>query len=130
MNGRYNIETGCVFVGEYLDEAEVPAEFASLPNQASSKCQIQHTQVVADYLETWSEDDAEKELKVLLCDQRVVTVRGHSLKLVPNTANPQDLGSYGIVVHSGKQEVFVALFRVAEVKGVFSGEMSSPTPGV
>ena len=115
--------TGGLLVGEYSDEGEVPETFAYLKNHAPANSQVERPQLIANYLDLWSKDDSEKEFKVLLCDQRVVTVRGHSLKLVQNPANPQDYGSYGIVLRSGDQEVLVALFRVVEVKGVFSGDM-------
>ena len=47
-----------------------------------------------------------KTFTVLLCDKRVVRVRGHALKYVQNTSNPSDFGSYGILLRDG-----------AEVKG-------------
>ena len=60
---------------------------------------------------------------VLLRDKRTVTVFGHALKYVQNASNPTDYGSYGILSRVGGAEVIVALFRVSEVTGVFSGDI-------
>ena len=64
-----------------------------------------------------------RKFTVLLHDKRVVAVHGHSLKYVPNDSNPNDLGSYGILCRIEGTEILVALFRVMEVIGIFSGEM-------
>jgi hypothetical protein len=124
MNNQMRADTGCLLVGEYIDEGEVPDALAYLRDHARSNSQVERPRMVANYLDIWSKDDAEKEFKVLLCDQRVVTVRGHSLTFVQNAANPHDHGSYGIVLRTGEKEVLVALFRVVEVRGVFSGDMA------
>lgn len=60
---------------------------------------------------------------VLLRDQRTITVYGHALKYIPNASNQTDYGSYGILSRDSGGEVFVALFRVSEVVGVFSGDL-------
>lgn len=60
---------------------------------------------------------------VLLRDQRTVTVSGHELKYIQNASNQTDYGSYGILSRSSGGEVLVALFRVSEVVGVFSGDL-------
>jgi hypothetical protein len=125
-SSQVRADVGCLLVGGYVDEAEVPESLAYLRNHASSNSVIEHPRVVASYLDRWSTDDPEKELTVLLSDQRVGTVRGHSLRFVANAANPSDYGSYGIVRRTGDNEALVALFRVVEVKGVFSGDMPGP----
>jgi hypothetical protein len=62
---------------------------------------------------------------VLLRDNRTVTVFGHALKYIQGmSSNPNDSGSYGILSRVGGAEVLVALFRVSEVTGVFSGDLS------
>lgn len=67
---------------------------------------------------------------VLLRDKRTVTVFGHALKYVENASNTTDSGSYGILSRADGGEVLIALFRVSEVIGVFSGEMTDPdAPG-
>lgn len=60
---------------------------------------------------------------VLLRDKRTVTVHGHSLKYVQNASNETDNDSYGILSRTESGEVLVALFRVSEVIGVFSGDI-------
>jgi hypothetical protein len=61
---------------------------------------------------------------VLLRDKRTVTVVGHAVRYIPGMqSNPNDSGSYGILSRVGDSEVLVALFRVTEVVGVFSGEL-------
>lgn len=63
---------------------------------------------------------------VLLRDKRTVTVFGHALKYIQNASNQTDYGSYGILARTGGDEVLVALFRVSEVIGVFSGDIREP----
>ncbi len=60
---------------------------------------------------------------VLLRDMRTVTVSGHALTYVENASNKTDYGSYGILSRTDGGEVLVALFRVSEVIGVFSGDI-------
>lgn len=61
---------------------------------------------------------------VLLRDQRAVAIVGHAVQFVPGMpANANDSGSYGILSRASGTEVLVALFRVSEVIGVFSGEL-------
>lgn len=66
---------------------------------------------------------------VLLRDNRTVAVFGHSLKYIPNASNSTDHGSYGVLSHADGGEVVVALFRVSEVIGVFSGDLGEPGAG-
>ncbi len=63
---------------------------------------------------------------VLLRDKRTVMVYGHALKYVQNASNTTDYGSYGILSRTDGGEVLVALFRVSEVIGVFSGDIREP----
>jgi hypothetical protein len=63
---------------------------------------------------------------VMLRDKRTVTVYGHALKYVQSASNSTDYGSYGILSRAEGGEVLVALFRVSEVIGVFSGEIHEP----
>src|SRR5262249_42440604 len=67
--------------------------------------------------------DGTRAFTVLLRDNRVVTVRGHALTYLPNASNPGDFGSYGVLLRTGEAEALVALFRVVEVTGIFSGDM-------
>jgi len=70
-----------------------------------------------------SSADASNRFTVLLRDQRTVTVYGHTLKYIQNASNQTDYGSYGILSRGSGGEILVALFRVSEVIGVFSGDL-------
>ena len=63
---------------------------------------------------------------VLLRDKRTVTVFGDTLQYVQNSSNQTDYGSYGILSRTDRGAVLVALFRVSEVIGVFSGDIRDP----
>jgi hypothetical protein len=114
MTNHANAEAGCLLVGEYVDEAELPA------NVICHRGEVVHPQVVANYLDYGSTGDGFIEFTVLLKDGRIVAVRGHSLRALPPSAGGES-GSYGIVVRSGDKESLVALFQVLEVVGIFHG---------
>lgn len=118
MTNHTNAEVGCLLVGEYVDEAELPT------NVTFHRGEVVRPQVVANYLDLWARDDRMKEFTVLLKDGRIVAVRGHSLKHWPSTVSGES-GSYGVVVGAAPEEVLVALFKVFEVVGIFHGEMRS-----
>jgi hypothetical protein len=115
MTNPANAHAGCLLVGEYVDEAELPANLAFHPRE------VVRPQVVASYLDLWGRDDG-KEFTVLLKDGRVVAVRGQGLKLLPGSQTGDGL-VYGIVTRMSGEEVFVALFKSSEVVGIFHGEM-------
>ncbi len=117
MTSPANANIGCLLVGEYVDEGEIP------PNTAYHCGEVVRPKAVASYLDLWSKDDGVREFTVLLRDSRVVTVRGHALKYVQNPANPGDYGSYAILARAEAGDITVALFRVTEVTGIFSGNM-------
>jgi hypothetical protein len=129
VNGRPNTDTGCLLVGDYLDEGEVPEQLASLRDRPTDRVRVDRPRLVADYLDRWGDEGAAKEFTVLLRDNRVVTVRGDAVTHVQNASNPADYGSYGIVIHSGERERLVALFPVTEVTGVFSGTVRVAAEG-
>jgi hypothetical protein len=116
MGNAVNAETGCRYLGEYVDEAELP------PNAVYSRSEVVRPSFLLSYVDLWSEGDGSRNFTVLLKDGRTVTVRGHALKQWPPTV-PGDSGSYGIVIRSASEEVIVALFRIGEVVGVFHGEL-------
>jgi|SRR5579872_7467517 len=116
MANHSNAEVGCQLVGEYIDEAELPT------NVTYHRGEVVRPQAVADYVDLWNGGGDLKDFTVLLKDGRTVAVRGHGLKHWPaNVAG--ESGSYGIVMHSAKEEVLVAVFKVVEVIGIFHGEM-------
>src|SRR4051812_12843237 len=100
--------TGCLLVGEYVDEGQVPEEFAFLRDRPSSS-QVERPRLVANYLDLWSRDYTAKDFTVLLCDNRTVTVRGHRIQLVETSRS--DSISYAVVMQANGAEVMVALFR-------------------
>src|SRR6266481_6423601 len=108
---------GCLLVGEYVDEAECPT------NLGYRRAEVIRPQVVANYADVWGRDDGLKEFTVLLRDGRVVAVRGHSLKHSPHPVAGQDV--YSVVVRTSGEEVLVALFKSADVAGIFHGDMRS-----
>jgi hypothetical protein len=118
MTNDVRTQVGCLLVGEYVDEAEVPAGLTA------QRGEVVRPQVVASYLDLWGKDDGLKEFTVLFRDGRIVTVRGHSLKLLPDAA-PGEGGVYGVVVRAAGEELIVALFKSDKVDGIFHGEMRS-----
>ena len=125
MTVRTSADAGCLVVGEYIDEGEVPESLAHLKNKTMANSEVERPRVVANCIDLWNNDDSEKEFKVLLRDQRIVTVRGHALRFVPSPSSTNDSGSYGVVVRNGDSESFVALFNAVSVTGVFCGDISA-----
>jgi len=115
MTHPANANVRCLLVGEYVDEAELPANLTFHPGE------VVRPQVVANYLDLWGKDDG-KEFTVLLKDGRVVAVHGQSLKLLPGSQTGDGL-VYGIVTQIAGEEVFVAFFKSSEIVGIFHGEI-------
>ncbi len=112
MTNQVNATTGCLLVGEYVDEAECPA------NRAFHQGEVVRPHVVANFLDLWGRDDGMREFTVLLKDGRVIVVRGHSLKSELPRASV-----FSIVVRIGEEEAIVALFKSDDVSGIFHGEV-------
>jgi hypothetical protein len=112
-----NAMAGCQLVGEYVDEGEIPTD--ATPHGG----EVVRTHIVANTLDVWGQDDGLREFTVLLNDGRVIAVRGHSLKHSPHPIAGQDV--YSIVIRSSGAEVLVALFKSADVAGIFHGDMRS-----
>jgi hypothetical protein len=115
-------------VTPYRGEGEIIVPPPISPNSVRpSTCYVSFTNTPSEQLleVRFSRSSASDGTRftVLLRDKRTVTVLGHELKYVRNDSNPQDYGSYGILSRVGGTEVLVALFRVSEVIGVFSGEL-------
>jgi hypothetical protein len=117
MTNHVRVEAGCLLVGEYVDEAECPA------NLACHRGEVVRPQVVANFVDLWGRDDGMREFTVLLKDGRVVAVRGHRLKHDPHPVAGQDV--YSVTVRTGEEEVLVALFKSADVAGIFYGDVRS-----
>jgi hypothetical protein len=115
-------------VTPYRGEGEVV-----VPNPPSPNCAPPSTCYVS-FTNTPSEQQLEMRFSrssagygnrftVLLRDNRTVTVYGHALKYIQSASNQTDYSSYGILARGAGGEVLVALFRVSEVVGVFSGDL-------
>jgi hypothetical protein len=116
-------------VTPYRGEGEVAVPPPISPNGVPpSTCYVSFTNTPAEqHLEvrfSRSSSADGNRFTVLLRDKGSVTVFGHAVQYVPGMqSNPNDSGSYGILARAGGDEVFVALFPVTEVIGVFSGEL-------
>src|SRR4051812_35756640 len=102
------VETDCLMLGEFVDQAEVPSGVTfheGVPDLPSS---------ITEFVDNWSVGDGTKEFTVLLHDGRVVAVRGHGLKHMPAGAAGEP-DTYGIVVRAAEREELVGLFRTSEV---------------
>jgi hypothetical protein len=120
MAHHINATVECHMVGEFVAEGEVP------PELVGTSAEVCPTEIVASY-ESYDIREAQaNEFSVLLRDNRVVTVQGHSLKYLQNPVNPADYGSYAILRTGESGEVVVALFPVSEVIGIFNGRMKTP----
>jgi len=115
MANPVNAEAGCFLVGEYVDEAELPA------NQTFHNGEVVRPHVVAEFRDHYGITEALREFTVLFKDGRVVAVRGHGLKYSPHVVAGEDL--YSVVIRDSGEEVQIALFKSAEVAGIFHGEM-------
>lgn len=103
----------CTHVGEFIEEASA----STIPAGAGEPVR---PSVVFEFIEEGVPlEPALKTFTVLLRDSRVVTVRGHRLSHVEHP----HAGSYGVMLRSAAGEELVALFRVDEVTGIFSGQM-------
>jgi hypothetical protein len=105
------------YLGEFIDSA--PPRAGEVPRYG----QADQPAVHAEYVDCAPRENAERTFTVLLRDRSVVTVRGYRLNYLPNTATSADPGSYAILSRTDGRETTVALFRVSEVTGIFSGEM-------
>src|SRR2546423_3372817 len=103
MTNHTHAPVGCLLVGEYVDEAELPAQ------GEFHRGEVVRPQVVTGYLDLWAHEDSVKEFTVLFKDGRVASVRGHGLKPLPDSVTGEGL-HYGIVIRTADEEGFVALF--------------------
>lgn len=110
--------------------AVLPPDSLDSRKRVPSTCYVSFTNTPSDqHLEmrfSMSSAGDGNRFTVLLRDKRTVTVSGHALKYVQNATNQTDSGSYGILSRTDSGEVLVALFNVAEVIGVFSGDVDEP----
>ena len=111
-----NADVGCQLVAEYVDEANPSAPGAVGRGEAV------RANVVGNYFDLWSPNGLQ-EFTVLLKDGRVASVRGQSLRILPNPGTGEG-PLYGIITRTAAEEAIVALFKGSEVVGIFQGELS------
>ena len=116
MSKYANVETGCRLVGEFVYQAELPAEFALGGGE------VVRPRIVGEYVFVAGENT--REFTVLLRDGRTVKVRGHGLKQLSPTGT-EESGSYGIFARDAGEEVLIALFKIPEVVGIFDGDIGA-----
>jgi len=110
------VEIGCRLVGEYVDEAEVPAGMVVHRGEPVRPLSL------TEFVDDWSVGSSTKEFTILMHGGRVVTVKGHAIKHIPATvAGERD--SLGVIVRALDREDFVAIFRANEIDGIFHGQM-------
>jgi hypothetical protein len=114
LANQANVTSGCLLVGEFVDESERPVNNAQ-PGEAV------RTQIVANHVDLWAASDGLREFTILLREGPVVTVRGHALKHEPHPLAGEDV--FGVVIRSAGEEVLVAVFKSADVAGVFDGDI-------
>jgi hypothetical protein len=110
-----NYSTDCRIVGDYVDNAGHSGA------QGASRGEAVPTRIVAEFVEVCTTGDNFREFTVLLKDGRVIGVRGHGLKYSPHAVPGEDV--YSIVRQGDGEEIVVALFKSAEVAGIFHGEI-------
>ena len=115
MKESKNAEVGCLYVGDYVDEAECPTDSMPLGGV------VVRPQVVANCLDVWGRDDNLREFTVLLKDGRTAAIRGHGLKHEPHPLAGEDV--FIIIVRTATDEVPVALFKTADIAGIFHGDL-------
>ncbi len=110
------IDVGCLLIGDFVDEGEVPTDIAFGIGEPV------RPHLIASYMDDWNQRDDSKEFTVLLKDGRVAAVRGQGLKLL-SVPEAEDGPIYGIVSRIANANEFVALFKSSEVVGIFLGEI-------
>ncbi len=112
-----NTMAGCQLIGEYVDEGE------SSTTSVYGRAEVVRPQIVANFVDDCGGDGEMREFTVLFKDGRVVRVRGHGLKHEPHPLAGQDV--FSIIVRTQAEEVLIALFKSADVDGIFYGDLSA-----
>lgn len=115
MTNQVYAKLGGLLVGDYADEAACPS------NPQSHGGEVIRPHVVGNYADLWANDEGLREFTVLLKDGRVVAVRGHSLKHEPHPVAGEDV--FSIAIRTTTEDVLVALFKGADVAGIFHGDL-------
>ena len=115
MANSRNYSTDCRIVGDFVDSA------GHSNGPGVSRGEVVPTRIVAEFVDVCTTGDNFREFTVLLKDGRVIGVRGHSLKHSAHAVPGEDV--YSIVRQADGEEILVALFKSAEVAGIFHGEI-------
>ena len=86
--------------------------------------QVVATQIVAEYMTQGPQGECIRDFTILLKDDRVLSVRGHGLRMFPPRALELRARTESSR-HADGEEVLVALFSILEVVGIFAGEIRS-----
>ncbi len=116
MNDHSAENTGCLLVAEYVDDAGEPTGSPVTVGQGVP------TRPVGSYVDTWDAGGDIRDFTILRKDDRIVSVRGHGLRMFA-PAVPGGGGSYGVIEHARGEEVLAASFSIPDVVGIFSGEI-------
>ena len=108
------VSTDCLMVGEFLDECVSPGNHTSVGD-------VVRPQTFMNFVDDRSRDEGTREFTVLLKDGRVVAVCGHTLKHEPHPVAGEDV--YSVIVRIRSHEVIAALFKSADVAGIFHGSL-------
>jgi hypothetical protein len=103
-----------ILSGDFIEKAN-----SGIKN--ASECEPVRPVLVGDFVESAAGTELEREFKVLLRDQRVLTIVGVDLKYLAEESPGG--ATYAVVAGSGDRERTVALFPAEEVSGIFSGEI-------
>lgn len=123
MENHVGVDAGCLLVGEYIDEADLPDTLVS-KTESIPQGKVQRPRIVGSFLDIWGAGGDLKEFKAILKqDHQVVIVYGHGLKpvMVGNNA------CFGVWVRSKGEELLVALFPLENTVSVFGGTFQPPS---
>ena len=109
-----NSSSDCLMVGDFLDECDSPPRDANFGEAV-------RPHAVLNFIDSWGHDEGTREFTVLMKDGRVVAVQGHTLKHEPHPVAGEDV--YSIIVRTRSDEVIAALFKSADVAGIFHGSL-------
>src|SRR2546421_29814 len=108
--------TDCRLIGDYVDDGASPDQPA-----CHQRGEVIRPQALYEYLDSWATHDGLRRFTVLMKDGRVAVIRGHSLKPSPHAVPGEDV--YSIALRTNGEETTVALFKSAQVTGIFHGEI-------
>ncbi len=109
------VDTGCLFVADYMDEGDIPTD------TKFSQGEVVRTHVVGKFVDVNPIEVDVTNFIVLLKTGQTITVKGHTLKHLPHSESGQDF--YSIVVQNGDEETLVAIFKSQDISGIFTGQI-------